>query len=77
MWVSPEWQLGLCGFCGAKSTAKKTRGLFSLQWDEFKGIRCNQGELFQQSANQALMTVFEANSAGAFMADGDLCQFNE
>ena len=26
----------LCGFCGAKSTAKKARGLLSLEWDEFK-----------------------------------------
>ena len=24
----------LCGFCGAKSTAKKTSVLLSLEWDE-------------------------------------------
>ena len=39
----------LCGFCGAKSTAKKTRGLLSLQWDESKEIRCHQGGLFYNS----------------------------
>ena len=66
----------LCGFFGAKSTAKKIRGLFSLQWDESKEIRCHQGELFQQSANQSLMTVFGFNSARVFLSDGDLSQFN-
>ena len=65
----------LCGFCGAKLAVKKTRGLLSLECDESKEIRCHQGELFQQSANQALMTVFGSNSAGVFLADGDLSQF--
>ena len=39
----------LCGFYGAKSTAKKTRGLLSLEWDESKEIRCHQGGLFYNS----------------------------
>ena len=53
----------LCGFCGAKLAVKKTRGLLSLECDESKEIRCHQGELFQQSANQALMTVFGSTSS--------------
>ena len=69
MWVL--WsQIG-----GQKDQRIMTRGLLSLECDESKEIRCHQGELFQQSANQALMTVFGSNSAGVFLADGDLSRF--
>jgi len=34
----------LCGFCGAKSTAKKTRGLLSLEWDESKELGVIKGD---------------------------------
>ena len=55
-------------FCGAKSAAKETRGLFSTEWDESKEIRRHRGEfcaIFKSTPSDILWICFHISHRSA------------